>query len=110
MNQSPLMTNQLELPPDFIHEPPKGYHYEVESFRRNVYRILIVNDGSFSYTDVAPKSVWGFVKTTGKKGSTKKTYHAPINYNKVGDVVDISDTRPYTAMQLNLNPLEAAFL
>ena len=104
------MMNQLQLPPDFPHQPPKGYHYEVESFRRNVLRICIVNDGSFSYTDVAPKCVWGFVKTTGKNGSSKNTYHAPINFNKVGNVVDISDTRPYTAMQLNLNPLEAAFI
>ena len=32
----------------------------------------------------------------------------PINYSKQGDPVDIKDTRPYTAMQLNLNPLEAA--
>ena len=77
---------------------------------KNSSRILIVNDGSFSYTNDAPKCVWGFVKTTGKKGSTKTTYHAPINFNKIGEVVDISDTRPYTAMQLNLNPLEAAFV
>jgi len=102
MNQSPLMTNQLELPPDFIHEPPKGYHYEVESFRRNVCRICIVNDGSFSYTDVAPKSVWGFYN------AKSRTYSAPINFSKQGDTVDINKTRPYTAMQLNLNPLEAA--
>ena len=32
MKQSSLMTNQLELPPDFHHEPPEGYHYEVEPF------------------------------------------------------------------------------
>lgn len=102
MNQSPLMMNQLELPPDFIHEPPEGYHYEVESFRRNVCRICIVNDGSFSYTDVAPKSVWGFYNTK------SRTYSAPINFSKQGDTVDINQTRPYTAMQLNLNPLEAA--
>ena len=102
MNQSPLMMNQLELPPDFPHEPPKGYHYEVESFRRNVCRICIVNDGSFSYTDVAPKSVWGFYNTK------SRTYSAPINFSKQGDTVDINQTRPYTAMQLNLNPLEAA--
>ena len=102
MNQSPSMTNQLELPPDFPHEPPKGYHYEVESFRRNVYRICIVNDGSFSYTDVAPKSVWGFYN------AKSRTYSAPINFSKQGDTVDINKTRPYTAMQLNLNPLEAA--
>ena len=106
MNQSVSMTNQLELPPDFHHEPPKGYHYEVEQFRRNVYRICIVNDGTFSYTNDPPKCVWGFIKTTGKKGSTETTYYAPINYNKVGDSVRIEDTRSYTAMQLNLNPLE----
>ena len=103
MNQSPLMKNQLELPPDFHHEPPKGYHYEVEHFRRNVCRICIVNDGSFSYTDVPPKSVWGFYDV--KKGR----YSAPINFSKQGDTVDINNTRPYTAMQLNLNPLMAAF-
>ena len=102
MNQSPLMMNQLELPPDFPHEPPKGYHYEVESFRRNVCRICIVNDGTFTYTTDAPKSVWGFYDV--KKGR----YSAPINYSKQGYPVDIKDTRPYTAMQLNLNPLEAA--
>ena len=102
MNHSALMMNQLELPPDFPHEPPKGYHYEVESFRRNICRICIVNDGSFSYTDVPPKSVWGFYNTK------SRTYSAPINFSKQGDTVDINKTRPYTAMQLNLNPLEAA--
>ena len=101
MNQSPLMMNQLELPPDFPHEPPKGYHYEVESFRRNVCRICIVNDGTFTYTTDAPKCVWGFYNTK------SRTYSAPINFSKQGDTVDINKTRPYTAMQLNLNPLEA---
>jgi len=102
MPQFQSQMNQLELPPDFPHEPPKGYHYEVESFRRNVCRICIVNDGSFSYTDVAPKSVWGFYN------AKSRTYSAPINFSKQGDTVDINKTRPYTAMQLNLNPLEAA--
>ena len=104
MNHSALMMNQLELPPDFPHEPPKGYHYEVESFRRNVCRICIVNDGSFSYTDVPPKSVWGFYDVK------KRRYSAPINSSKHGNQVDIKDTRDYTAMQLNLNPLMQAFL
>ena len=98
------MMTQLELPHDFPHKAPKGYHYEVDQFRRNVHRICIVNDGTFSYTNDPPKCVWGFYDT--KKG----TYSAPINYSKCGDQVDISDTRPYTAMQLNLNPLEAAFV
>ena len=93
----------IELPSSFPHKPPKGFHYEVDQFRRNVYRICIVNDGTFSYTDVAPKSVWGFYNSkTGK-------YSAPINFSKQGDTIDISKTRPYTAMQLNLNPLMSAF-
>jgi len=93
----------IELPSSFPHKPPKGFHYEVDQFRRNVYRICIVNDGTFSYTDVAPKSVWGFYNTkTGR-------YSTPINFSKQGDTIDISKTRPYTAMQLNLNPLMAAF-
>ena len=103
MHQSQSQMNLLELPPDFIHEPPKGFHYEVDQFRRNVHRICIVNDGTFSYTDVAPKSVWGFYNTK------SRTYSAPINFSKQGDTVDINKTRPYTAMQLNLNPLMVAF-
>ena len=103
------MMNQYELPPDFPHKPPKDYSYEVESFRSNVLRIWIINHGTFSYTDTAPRSVWGFVKTKhGRKGSTTTTYHAPINANRVGKVVDIENTTPYSAMQLNLNPLESA--
>ena len=97
------MMNPLELPSDFIHEPPEGFHYEVDQFRRNVHRICIVNDGTFSYTDVAPKSVWGFYNTK------TRTYSAPINFSKQGDPVDINNTRSYSAMQLNLNPLMAAF-
>ena len=96
------MMNPLKLPPDFIHEPPQGYHYEVEQFRRNILRICIVNDGTFTYTTDAPKCVWGFYNTK------SRTYSAPINFSKQGDTVDINKTRPYTAMQLNLNPLEAA--
>ena len=81
----------------------KDFTTKLSQFRRNVHRICIVNDGTFSYTDVPPKSVWGFYDT--KKGR----YSAPINYSKQGDPVDINNTRPYTAMQLNLNPLMAAF-
>ena len=39
----------------------------------------------------------------------KQCYYAPINSTKHGNQVNIDDTRPYTAMQLNLTPLEAAF-
>ena len=97
------MTNLLELPPDFIHEPPEVYSYKVTEHRKNMLAIWIINHGMFSYTDTPPQSIWGFYSRT------KRCYHAPINSTKLGDKVDISNTRPYTAMQLNLNPLMAAF-
>ena len=93
-----------ELPPDFIHEPPKGYSYEVEQHRRNMVSIWLRFPNCFSYRDTPPRTIWGFYNTK------KKCYHSPINSTKHGDEVDISSTRCYTAMQLNLNPLEAAFV
>ena len=94
----------IELPNNFIHEPPEGYHYEVDQFRRNVHRICIVNDGAFTYTSDAPKCVWGFYNTK------TRVYSSPINFTKQGDTVNINRTTPYTAMQLNLNPLEQCLM
>ena len=68
-------------------------------------RIRTLHNGSFfNYTSDPVRTIWGFYR------GDKKTYHAPINSNKIGEVVDLNQTRSYTAMQLNLNPLEAAFL
>ena len=97
------MTNLLELLPDFIHEPPEGYSYKVTEHRKNMLAIWIINHGMFSYTDTPPQSIWGFYSRT------KRCYHAPINSTKHGAKVDIDKTSSYTAMQLNLNPLMAAF-
>ena len=66
--------------------------------------IWLRNHTTFSYTSDPVRTIWGFYNT--KKGC----YHAPINSTKHGDQVDINDTRDYTAMQLNLNPLMRAFL
>ena len=66
--------------------------------------IWLRNHTTFSYTSDPVRTIWGFYNT--KKGC----YHAPINSTKHGDQVDIEDTRDYTAMQLNLNPLMRAFL
>ena len=87
---------------DFPHLPPEGFSYEVTEHRKNMLAIWILNHGMFSYTDTPPRSIWGFY------GTKKRCYHAPINSTKHGDKVDISSTTPYTAMQLNLNPLEYA--
>jgi len=87
----------------FPHSAPNGYSYEYMEFKRNVVAIWICNHSKFDYNGGAPvKSIWGFYNTK------TKCYHAPINSSKCGDEVRIEDTTPYSAMQLNLNPLEYA--
>lgn len=80
---------------DFPHTAPEGYSYEIEPFKRNLLAIWICNHGKFSYTDSTPKSIWGFFDT--KKGQ----YRRPINAKSVGTVVELSDTTPYSAMQIH---------
>ena len=90
---------------EFPHKAPKGYSYEYTQFKKNVVAIWIRNHSEFSYNGGAPvKSIWGFYDTK------TKCYHAPINSSKQGDQVEIENTTPYSAMQLNLNPLEQAFV
>jgi hypothetical protein len=89
---------------EFQHKPPKGYSYEFEQYKRNVVAIWIRNHSQFSYNGGAPvKSIWGFYN------SKTREYHAPVNPKKVGDVVNINSTTPYSAMQLNLKGLEVFF-
>ena len=52
----------------------------------------------YNFTSDDVSTIWGFYNT--KSG----TYSAPVNATKCGDSVDISNTRDYTAMQLNLKP------
>ena len=95
----------LELPHDFTHQPPEeGYWYSVESFKRNMVSIWLHHPDRFVYTADPVRTIWGFYDTK------KKVYCAPINSKKSGDVVDISDTRPWTAMQINYQGLERFFV
>ena len=95
----------IELPPDFIHEPPENYTYEVESFRRNVLSIWCCNHAQFTYNGGAPaRTIWGFYDTR------KRTYIAPINSKKPGEPVSINETTPYTAMKLNRKGLECLWV
>ena len=98
------MMNLLELPPDFIHDPPKGFSYEVKPHKSNVVAIWLLHHRKYCYSSDPVRTIWGFYNTK------QKCYHAPINSTKHGDKVDIINTRPYTAMQLKLTPLEAAFV
>ena len=88
----------------FPHDPPEGYSYEFTSFKRNVIAIWLRNHAVFSYTSEPVRTIWGFYD------SKKRKYYSPVNHKKIGKEVQLSDTRPYTAMPLNLNPLEAALL
>lgn len=86
----------------FHHQAPDGFEYWQDQFSETMSRIWIRNLRPFSYTNEQPSSVWGFWD---KK---RKVFLSPINYKKPGKVVDIEKTTPYSAMQLNLNPLEYA--
>ena len=101
---TPIVCKQFqmhELPHDFPHTSPEGYRYETLPFKRNFISIWTVYQRGFTYNgNNESRCIWGFYNT--KKG----TYHAPINSTKCGDQVDIKSTTPYSAMQLNLNPLE----
>ena len=99
------------LPDDFIHQPPKGYRYESIQFKTNVDAIWTVSDYRFLYNDGdESRCIWGFVKHKRTKRSSTHAYYAPINSNRIGKEVSKEDTSPYTAMKLNLTPLEQFFV
>ena len=94
----------MELPYDFPHQPPKGYTYETVTFKRNMVAIWCCNHTEFIYNSGAvSKTIWGFYDTK------RQQYYSPINSKKVGDVVDIADTTPYTSMQI-LKPMRPTVL
>ena len=87
-----------ELPPDFPHDAPTGYRYETIPFTTTVDAIWTISNRRFNYNDGdESRTIWGFVKYRGKTRRAY-SYHAPIRANKVGKVVDLSDTTPYSAM------------
>ena len=88
-----------------FHEPPTNYTYETVQFKRNVVAIWILCHRRFDYNGGSiTRSIWGFYNTK------ERQYYAPINSSKQGSKVELKDTTPYSAMQLNLNPLMKAFL
>jgi hypothetical protein len=95
----------IKLIPQFTHKAPEGMFYEVEEFKRNIFRIWVCYERQFDYNLGKPvKCVWGFYDYK------KCQFFSPVNSSVVGKSISFSDTRNYTAMPLNLNPLEAAFV
>lgn len=90
---------------EFPHKAPKGMHYEIESFQRNVNVIWIHYDHCFDYNLGKPvKCIWGFYNTKTKE------YYSPVNSKTIGKCVNIDDTTPFTAMIPKQTPLESAFV
>ena len=89
---------------EFPHIAPEGCYYETQQFKSNVISIWLCNNRKFDYNLGEPtKTIWGFWS------SKKRAYYAPINSKTMGNVVDIQDTRNYTAMQIKQTPLEKCF-
>lgn len=77
----------------------------VEKFDAKYLRICLHHHRKYDYNNgTSVLTVWGFYNPK------TDTYYSPVNGKKVGKVVDILTTRDYTAMPINLNPLEAAFV
>ncbi len=90
---------------DFPHNPPEGYSYEFRQHNTRIISIWLRHHQFYNYKlGESIKTIWGFYS------SKKNEYYAPINSSKIGAKVNITHTRPYTAMQIKLTPLEAAFL
>jgi hypothetical protein len=90
---------------DFPHFAPEGYSYEFEDHNTRVVAIWLRHHRTYSFAEgKSVRSIWGFYS------SKKREYYAPINSSKCGDKVSISDTTPYTAMQIKRTPLESAFV
>lgn len=90
--------------PKLPYDPPKGYWYEVEQFKRGVLRIMLCTDRKFDYNSGKPtKTVHSFYNTKTKE------FISPINSTTLGKVVDINTTRPWTSMPIKTTPLMECF-
>lgn len=99
------MKLSVDLIPQFLHKAPKGTHYEVDQFKRNVFSIWVCYDRNFDYNLGKPvKCIWGFYDYK------KCKFFSPVNSSTVGKEVQFRNTRPWTSMPINITPLEAAFV
>ena len=89
---------------EFPHQPPKGYSYEFEEFKRGVVAIWLRCHRKFDYNNgAATRTIWGFYK------SKTREYFAPVNSKTIGACVNIKETTPYSSMKINLIGLEKFF-
>lgn len=90
---------------EFPHQPPTGYSYEFEEFKRGVIAIWLHCSRKFDYNNGAStRTIWGFYKPKTRE------YFAPVNSKTIGACVNIKDTRNYSAMPIKQSPLDAFFV
>lgn len=95
----------VELPSSFFHSAPDGYYYKAEEFNRNIISIWLCNTYKFVYNNgIETRTIHSFYNTKTRE------YFSPINSKTIGSCVNIKDTQNYTAMSINLSPLELAFV
>ena len=85
---------------------PDGFHYEVDRFSALVWRVWIVNESFFSYTDEQPRSVWGFIKSTGDVIRPRNAQK--VSREKVAHVTSIPPKMRYTTIVPDLTQLPLA--
>ena len=95
----------IKLIPQFTHKAPKGYSYEVEEFKRNVFSIWLRCHRQFDYNLGKPtRTIWGFYDYK------KCQFYSPVNSKEIGKVVEFKNTRNYTAMPIKQTILESCFV
>lgn len=90
---------------DFPHSAPTGYSYEYETFNNRLVAIWLRHNRIYDYNNgKSVRSIWGFYSPK------KREYYAPVNVKTPGKVVDIKDTRNFTAMPIKQSPLDRFFV
>lgn len=99
------MKLSVDLIPQFKHKAPKGYSYEVEEFKRNIFSIWLRCHRKFDYNMGKPtRTIWGFYDYK------KCRFYSPVNSSTIGKEVDFDDTRDYTSMPIKYQGVEAFFV
>ena len=76
--------------------PPPKYHYSIEDFNKQYYRVMLIHEMRYAYTSDTVSTVWGFIS---KKSNE---IYRPINAKKVGEKVcksDYDSMTQYSAMR-----------
>ena len=87
-------------------DAPEGFHYTIDRFSALVWRVWIINESFFSYTDEQPRTIWGFIKSTGDVIRPRNS--EKVSREKVAHVTDIPRSMRYTTIVPDLTQLPLA--